>query len=80
MGGCWYCAFFDEGTLHKRLPRRLTFRNRAKVYETARRGHAHLEDPAELEEFELALTSGCGKICLELTREQRAILAYPTAA
>jgi hypothetical protein len=62
MGGCWYCVFFDEGEMHKRLPRRLAFRHPAKIYETARRGHAHLDDPSTIDDLELALASGHGKI------------------
>jgi hypothetical protein len=69
--GKWYCAFFDEGALYKRLPPRLTYHDAAKVYETARRGHAQLEDPTGRQDFESALAAGRGKIWLRLTREQR---------
>lgn len=80
MGGCWYCVFFDEGELHKRLPRRLAFRHPEKIYETARRGHAHLDDPSTINDLELAVASGHGKIWLDLTCEQREALDHQIAA
>jgi hypothetical protein len=80
LEGHWYCVFFEEGALHKRLPRRLTYRDVAKVYETARRGHAQLEDLTARQDFESALASGRGKIWLHLTCEQRTALRQTVAA
>jgi hypothetical protein len=77
--GKWHRAFFDEGTLCKRLPRRLTYRDAAKVHETARRGHANLEDPTGRKDFESALAAGRGKIWLRLNREQRNALEQTLA-
>jgi hypothetical protein len=77
--GRWYLAFFDERDLYKRLPRRLTYGDAAKVYETARRGHAHLEDPTGRQDFESALAAGRGKIWLRLTCEQRNALEHTAA-
>jgi hypothetical protein len=68
VGGRWYCAFFDGSAPHNRLPRRLKFREAGKVYETARRGHAYLQNPTAQEEFQSALASGRGKIWLHLSR------------
>ena len=75
----WYCAFFDEAALYRRLPRRLTFRDSAKVYETARRGGANLADPATLADFKAAVACGRGKVWLDLSLEQRQALG-PTVA
>jgi hypothetical protein len=79
LGGHWYRVFFDEGALHTRLPHRLTYRDVAKVYEAARRGHAHLEDAAARQDFESAPASGRGKIWLYLTCEQRTALDQTVA-
>jgi hypothetical protein len=79
LEGQWYCAFFDEGAMHNRLPCRLTCRDSGKVNETARRGNAHLENPATCAKFQFALASEYGKIWLHLTCEQRSALEQAIA-
>lgn len=58
----WHCRFYEA--VRGRLPRRLTFRDSAKIYGMVLRGHAR-SDKAAREALDLAIeigrgASGCG--------------------
>lgn len=58
----WHCRFYEA--VRRRLPKRLTFRDSAKIYEMVLRGHAR-SDKAAREALDLAIeigrgASGCG--------------------
>lgn len=63
----WHCSFYTERW--QRLPKRLTFRDAASIWETARRGNGLIDD-ADRERLELGIELGRGGIMLRLTDEQ----------
>ena len=63
----WHCRFWEAG--RRRLPRRLTFRDSAKIYEMALRGNAR-SDKAAREALDLAIEIGRGGVWLRLTDDQ----------
>ncbi len=63
----WHCSFHEMG--RRKVLRRLTFRDSAKVYETTLRGNAR-SDKAAREALDLAIEIGRGGIWLRLTNEQ----------
>lgn len=65
--GRWHCRFTTERW--QPLPKRVTFRNSASIWETARRGNGLIDD-ATREALELDIESGRGGILLRLTDEQ----------
>jgi hypothetical protein len=70
LSGLWYCSFFRDASLKDRLPRKLKFRDSAKIHLAAERGNAELDSPEVSQELERAIKSGCGKIWLRLSDEQ----------
>lgn len=62
----WHCRFWEG---RRRLPKRLTFRDSAKIYETAERGNAR-NDKAAREALDTAILIGRGGVGLRLTGEQ----------
>ena len=80
LGGYWYCVFFDDQRLNVRLPRRVTFRDKSKIYQLATRGNAELGSADAREELDRAIKLGRGKIWLRLSDEQRATLEKEVAA
>jgi hypothetical protein len=70
LAGLWYCSFFRDDSLKDRLPRKLTFRDSAKIHLAAKRGNAGLDSPGVSQELERAIKSGHGKIWLRLSDEQ----------
>jgi hypothetical protein len=62
----WHCRFWEG---RRRLPKRLTFQDSAKIYEVAGRGNAR-NDKAAREAFDTAIVIGRGGIWLRLTDEQ----------
>jgi hypothetical protein len=70
LAGLWYCSFFRDDSLKDRLPRKLKFRDSAKIHLAAERGNAELNSPEVSQELERAIKSGYGKIWLRLSDEQ----------
>lgn len=70
MAGLWYCSFFRDDSLKTRLPRKLKFRDSAKIRLAAERGNAELNSPGVDQELERAIKFGYGKIWLRLSDEQ----------
>jgi hypothetical protein len=74
LAGLWYCSFFRDESLKIRLPRKLKFRDSAKVHLAAERGNAELDSPEVSRELERAIKCGYGKIWLRLSDQQIATL------
>jgi hypothetical protein len=68
----WHCQFMEED-LKTPLPRRLTFEDPAKIFETAERGGYKLT-LENRQSIERAIEMGRGSIWLDLTAEQYAKL------
>jgi len=64
----WHCRFL-EWDLITPFPRQLEFRDSAKIYETAERGHGLLDDASRLA-LDHAIKIGRGQISLNLNGEQ----------
>ena len=62
----WHCRFWEG---RRRLPKRLTFRDPARIRETALRGNAR-SDKAARDALDLAIEIGRGGVRLRLTDEQ----------
>jgi hypothetical protein len=73
--GIWYCRFFEDELRTRRLPRRLTFRDPAKVWTAAKNGHADLNDDDIRLQLEADINAGRGSIWLRMSEEQIATLA-----
>jgi hypothetical protein len=80
MDGYWYCAFFDDKQLNKRLPMRVKFRDPSKISELACRGNANLTDPEVRRALDHGIQMGRGKVWLRLSDQQRAKLDHCAAA
>jgi hypothetical protein len=69
----WHCRF-HEGELSKTpISRQFHFRDKRKVYEAARRGHA-FSDATSVSQLNQAIAAGHGGIWLRLTDEQYSTL------
>ncbi len=66
-GRGWHCRFTAEG--RRALPKRLTFRDSAKIYEVARRGNGLLDDESQ-KALDQAVELGRGGMWLRLTNDQ----------
>lgn len=64
--GSWRCLFWEED-LKAHIPRVVTFREPAKIRETATRGHC---DHEACQALDLAIESGRGSVWLNLSEEQ----------
>lgn len=64
LAGVWYYSFFRDDRLKDRMPRRLKFRDSAKILLAAERGNAELDSPEVSQELERAIRAGYGKIWL----------------
>jgi hypothetical protein len=71
----WSCQFL-EADLKTVLPRKVTVRDRKKLFEMAERGGFHLS-PAGRYSIQKAIDEGRGGIWLELSGEQYAKLKRP---
>jgi hypothetical protein len=70
LAGLWHCSFFRDDGRKVRLPKKLKFRDSAKIHLAAERGNAELDSPEFSQELERAIKSGYGKIWLRLSDEQ----------
>jgi len=70
LAGLWHCSFFRDDSRKVRLPRKLKFRDSAKIHLAAERGNAELDSSGVRQELEHAIKSGYGKIWLRLSDEQ----------
>lgn len=70
LAGLWHCSFFRDGGRKVRLPKKLKFRDSAKIHLAAERGNAELGSPEVSQELDRAIKSGYGKIWLRLSDEQ----------
>jgi len=75
LAGIWHCCFFEDARKTRRLPRRLTFRDSAKLWKAAEHGNADLNSSESRQSFESDIRLGRGSIWLQLSDEQIATLS-----
>jgi len=75
LSGLWHCSFYEDARRTRRLPKRLTFRDSAKLWTAAKHGNVDLSSAETRQRLEHDIRLGYGTIWLQLSDEQIATLA-----